>query len=242
MKSNAVNQEILQLINELDSAENNCNDVANKTASLLKRNADVCFIKIPKKRFKRKKRRRHWENPSCDILKAECKKLSMLCKTYPNDKKIRSDMFKVVRQYNREGRKIKRAARATILKSLESAADSNPKEYWKLVDKLRNFDKAQKSDDAVGAAEFLEHFRKLFGEKKMQRNTDFEKLIEDEINRLRDSPDQSGLNHAILLGEVVKAIKDSKLNKSSGYDGIIYEWLKQKIFSFFSCYTRFALM
>ena len=74
----------------------------------------------------------------------------MLCKANPNDKQIRADMVKAVREYNREGRKIKREARANIMKSLESAADSNPREYWKLVDKLRNFDKIQTSDNAVG--------------------------------------------------------------------------------------------
>ena len=150
----------------------------------------------------------------------------MLCKANPNDKQIRADMFRAVREYNREGRKLKREARANIMKSLESVADYSPREYWKLVDKLRNFDKVQTSDNAVGPAEFLDHFHKLFGEKKMEGNTDFEKLIDDEINRLRESPDQSGLNHAILIGEVIKAIKDSKFNKSSGYDGIVYEWLK----------------
>jgi hypothetical protein len=107
---------------------------------------------------------------------------------------------------------------------MDSIASNNPKEYWKLVEDLRNLDSNQKSDANIPSADLLSHFQNLLH----QSNTVDPKLS-DSIDKIKAEPFFAETDFAITEKEIVSKIMSLKSGKSPGLDQIDSVMLKASI-------------
>ena len=96
--------------------------------------------------------------------------------------------------------------------------DKDPKEYWNLVNDLRNKKDKQKDFDVE---QFQSFFENLFA-KRDSINEDIDKFVVETLSELRDMENEPDFT----MEELKKAIKALKKNKSAGLDRIPAELFK----------------
>ena len=91
--------------------------------------------------------------------------------------------------------------------------EKDPKEYWKMVNKLREKDNGENSTPDIKI--FTEYFEKLFAEKNPDGHEEKEKFVLEKLNELniQNEPD-------FTMEELKKAIHLLKKNKAAGGDRI----------------------
>ena len=143
-------------------------------------------------------------------------RLNILLK-YDRDPQVRSQYFSSLNQYRKLRKMKSRQYRQEIINKLDSLYESNPKEYWKLLDQLKSKDNSFSEDAShVPENEWYDYFKHL------NEDTFTDKLLND----LEKDKIFNELDYIISQEEILKAIKDLKNNKAAGFDTIINEMLK----------------
>jgi predicted transcriptional regulator len=144
-------------------------------------------------------------------------RLNLLLK-YDRDPQVRSQYFSSLKQY-RKLRKMKSLQyRQEIINKLDSLYESNPKEYWKLLDQLKSKDNSFSEDAShVPENEWYDYFKHL------NEDTFTDKKIDKLLNDLEKDKIFNELDYIISEEEILKAIKDLKNNKAAGFYIIINE-------------------
>ena len=106
---------------------------------------------------------------------------------------------------------------------------SDPKKYMNLVNSLKdgNFDKKKPSDtSSIKPDEWLLHFQSLLGKPLSQNEVDLEmeNFLKTNVDNLATE-----LEQPITKKELLKAVKNLKNNKSTSFDCISNEMLKNGI-------------
>ena len=107
---------------------------------------------------------------------------------------------------------------------------SNPKEFWKLLENpnIKGHNYTDPSD-SVTAQAWQDHFSCLLNENKtLKFDNSTQKLVDEFINNYDMKPLTKNINidYRITEEEIIKCIRQLKLGKSSGTDGITNEMLK----------------
>jgi hypothetical protein len=107
---------------------------------------------------------------------------------------------------------------------------SNPKEFWKLLEKL-NIKGHNYTDpsDSIPAQAWQDHFSCLLNENKtLKFDNSTQKLVDEFINNYDMKPLTKNINidYRITEEEIIKCIRQLKSGKSSGTDSIKNEMLK----------------
>jgi ribosomal protein L22 len=175
---------------------------------------------------RRKKTTKAWFNNRCHELKRELNAIARKIKLRPYDKDLHIVYFSKRKEYKKIIKRQKNSFRNDLLSDLSSLQSGNTKEFWTLLNKLKNPD--NDTDDAVesiDATEWYNHFAELSKKPSNHSCSDIKlKTLELEQKPVTAFFDQ--LNLPITISEIKKVLKRTKNGKSTGPDMISYEMLK----------------
>ena len=183
----------------------------------------VCKITLKKKK-KRVKTDKKWFDHELTSLKKNVDGKAALMNKYPKDPFIRGSFFKTYKKYAKLRKYKKREFKNVILNRLENLETENPKEYWKLVNLLRN-ENTDKPENNIDGETWYKYFASLASipidkHDQIKKIEEKLKLLESNITSF------TLLDNKISEAELNKAFKKLKSDKSPGLDNISNEMLK----------------
>ncbi|KAL9982422.1 hypothetical protein ACROYT_G004461 [Oculina patagonica] len=213
---------------DVDSAVKDFSDVIFTVAHSTLTAKLGCVGRKNSKLPKRKKRK--WFDKSCFELKKEVLRLGNLTSKFPSDPFLRGRFFVVKKTFKKMVKSKKRLFKEALLQKIANFESNNPKEYWEMVNDLRQ-QSAQQTTDAVNADEWLDYFKKL-SSPTITSKSEFEKLVDFNVSRIADlgKVNDPILDDEISLEEIHKASVKLKTGKAAGNDSISNEMIKSSIF------------
>lgn len=122
-----------------------------------------------------------------------------------------------------------------MLEQIESLHSENPKEYWNLIDKLKDENRSNPCEN-ISSDDWLLHFKSLGQvEDRFKVRVDQLKTL---VEQLEKQPVYTNLDNTIKLSEVCKSICKLKSNKAAGLDSICNEMLKCSQNALGPCYLK----
>ena len=169
----------------------------------------------------RARRHKEWFGRELKQLKREVESAGRLRCIYPKDPFIRGSYHKILQAYRKTCRAEHRKFKNSMITTLDNLHESNPKQYWELVNKL-----SEKGNDKrpLDAEVFYEHYQDL-NKGKEKLNTKQQDIISLLLN-LEDNKVFNQLDFKISDKEILLAIKSLKLGKATGLDQISNEMIK----------------
>ena len=95
-------------------------------------------MKKKKKRKKNSENSKPWHDQDLDKLKRITIEKGKLMTKFPRDPIIRGSFFKINKQYSKLRKKKKKEFRQSVLDRLDALESENPKEYWSLLNSLKD--------------------------------------------------------------------------------------------------------
>jgi len=216
-----------QFLNDSFSATpNGVNDAVHALHSLIIDVAEISLRRVDKKSSKKTKPNKPWFNMSLTKMKRDVDMLASTLSRCPGNSFIRKKFFDLLKKYNKCRKKQEREYKNTIMQKLELLHTSNPNEFWKLLDKLKNTDKNTNNDQAIRAIEWKDYFKSLSTNKNPNEHSKKIQLVASEAKADQEGNWNLELNKDITRGEITAALKKCKLRKAQGLDGIMNEMLK----------------
>lgn len=155
---------------------------------------------------------------------------------FPRDPIIRGSFFKINKQYSKLRKKKKKEFRQSVLDRLDALESENPKEYWSLLNSLKDEKKANKETDIEGEV-WYKYFSDLSSISPSFDNK--VKAMKEKIQILETEPSCfNQLDFKISSTELQKALKQLKSGKSPGLDNISNEMLKASQSYMSPCYLK----
>ena len=172
-----------------------------------------------------KKKQKPWFDKSCFELKKEVLRLGKLVSKFPFDPFLRGRFFVVKKIFKKMVKSKKKIFKKSLLQKIANFESKNPKEYWEMVNDLR-----QKSTDAVDVDEWFQYFTKLSSITDTSKS-EFEKLVDFNLSRMADFAKLNDpiLDDTISIEEIRKASIKLKTGKAAGNDSISSEMIKSSI-------------
>ncbi len=171
------------------------------------------------KKKKSKNKMKKWYDASCSELSIRLRRTAKLLATSPNNPHIRANFIKSKKTYKKLLKDKKREWKNRMVQKLEMLENKDPKEYWKLVNDLRE---KRRNNTQYDAEKFTLFFEQLYSETEVEKNEKMKTQIDemlDQLTNMSDEPD-------FTLEELINAIKALKNNKAAGPDRIPAEMLK----------------
>ena len=159
-----------------------------------------------------------------EFMKKLLEEKANLMSKFPRDPIIRGSFFKFNKQFAKLRKKKRNDFKQLILDKLDDLQSDNPKEYWSLVNSLRN-DTREKPENSIDGQTWFHYFSKL----SSIPNNIKDKLIiiENKIKSFEGKISSfCDLDFEISTTELSKAISKLKSGKSPGLDNISNEMLK----------------
>jgi exonuclease III len=221
---------IQHLISEIDKPDIPSDEHAKHIQNIYHTAAKIsCLAQANRKLKKKRVHKQPWYDRDLSILKQRIRAGSKQMQANPYDPIVRGLFYRDLKYFNRQ-RKIKmRNYKQDILNKLQQLEQTNPGEFWKLLDKLKKNVSASHTSksDKIGPKEWYEYFKTL--------NTVPDKLKDKEQffnqqNRIYDSlPTFNELCYKIDYKEVQNACKSLRNQKAAGVDGLISEMIKASL-------------
>ena len=110
---------------------------------------------------KRKIKSKPWFNNDLHTLKKRIQAGSKQLAKEPGNPFIRGLFYRDLKYYNKIRKKTYRKYKADLLQKLESLEESNPKQFWTLLDKLKNEDQKKGFTSSISNNQWFSHFKDL---------------------------------------------------------------------------------
>ncbi|ESO87055.1 hypothetical protein LOTGIDRAFT_154542 [Lottia gigantea] len=173
------------------------------------------------------KKKNRWFDKDCKRLYRKVNKAKWLLNKDPQNKTLLKHYALRKKEYKKISKFKSREAKRKLLEQIDELESNNPREYWKLVNRLVN-NKNDEDPGNISLSQWEDHYNKLFNP-----NLISDPLTKTKIDRsieIHDYTPKSQLNQEInrpiSTTELRSAIKKLKNNKSSGPDLIINEMIK----------------
>ena len=139
-----------------------------------------------------------------------CKGKKLL--NYPNNREFRHNYFSTLKTYRKKCKSKCRKFKIETLQKLDNLHGNNPKEYWKLIEKLN--DKSKQHLNQISSSNWYRHFKSL-NENEIPNTGDHQEIIND-LEISEKVPIFNDLDNIISLEEITSAISSLKNGKSPG--------------------------
>ena len=203
MKSDKLPQLLMEIENSLNS-----DDIDNTVEKL----SDLLLPKVKiaqRQKNKKKKPEKKWYDNTCFELSKRLKLTTKLLSDDPTNPFLRGSFCKTRKLYKKLLKLKKREWTDNMIKKLEELESKDPKEYWKLVNELRE----KKQDESFFHADaFTDFYQKLFSLSN-HSDTEIEEHVAISLENLPGSNEPD-----FTLDELKKSIKS--LKNKTGPDGI----------------------
>ena len=163
-------------------------------------------------------------------MKKDFKEWNKVFHKQPTNPFIRGRYFLIKKKLRTLGKHLKNQFKQGILQQLDVMQNTNPKEFWKLLEKLNISNRVDiDPTDAVDSQNWETHFSKLLNENRSTLfDTQHQKVVENMISDYDSQPHTTNLNldYPVTEDEIKICVKKLKTGKSSGTDSISNEMLK----------------
>ena len=137
-------------------------------------------INPKKKKSIRKHKPKKWYDYSCHEMSLRLKNVVKLLADSPTNPDIRGSFCKTRKEYKKLLKLKKREWTQSMISKLEAAEAKDPKEYWKMVNELRD---KKSSENSFNTTTFVDFFKNLFS--PSEPNLEVEKYVLDSLNDVR---------------------------------------------------------
>ena len=236
--SDEVNDHLDTLLNPSNDNDLDINSLVNDFTEIITKASRKC---IPLKKQKKKSsktrvtQKQKWFDNNCYRLKRELRNLGKLISTQPNDPFIRHMFFTKKKEYKKLIRKLKRKFHSETLNKINSIADSNPKEFWNLVNKIKS--SHSNCSNTISHDEWFHYFQDLNKINFSSDETRVEAQIVKDFRLWANTSDEI-LDKPISLQEIYNISRKLKHNKASSSDLLNNEIIKTSITSLAPYYVK----
>ena len=212
---NALKQ-VKELEHKVEADKDNINEVLSHLVKL------ITPDNTPRKKkphSNKKKPPKKWYDSSCHEMSKRLKNCAKLLANSPSNPHLRGSFCKTRKEYKKLLKLKKREWRNSMISKLENLERDKPKEYWKIINELRE---KKHKEVSFNAENFIKFFENLFSKTEQNKSEDeVEKFITETLNKAEtlSEPD-------FTFEELLSAIKLLKNNKAAGPDRIPAEILK----------------
>ena len=136
--------------------------------------------------------------------------------------------FVIKKAYKKLVKTKKRSFKEFLLQKIASLESDNPKDFWEMVNELRQ-KSANQISDKIDAEEWFTYFRKLSTPHNSAKSG-FEKLVDDfNVSKIAEfaKSNEPILDEPITLEEIRKASTKLKTGKAAGNDSISNDQIKR---------------
>jgi hypothetical protein len=206
LKSNEINDKISEIMT--DAADSESPDVEKMVQGvnnllISAANKSTCSNRKSVRKTKRRNKsytKKKWFDQSCVDLKKRLRAAGNCLLNNPKNPIIRGKYFVLKKIYKTTVKKKKREFKKELISRLERMSESNPKEYWKLVDELRKDGGLDSSSTVnyVSPSDWVGHYKSLLSPTKHPVPPE---LLED-VNKMKSEPFFSDLDYRITKDEV----------------------------------------
>ena len=220
MNSEETSNEILQIKKMINDKDSNIDTIIERINGLydISDKTKVGTNKGTKKN-KKKYKSKKWYDLSCSEMSRSLNRTAKLLAASPNNPHLRGNFFKNKKMYRKVLRDKKREWKREMVQRLERVEEKDPKEYWKLVNDLRE---KKSSNTQYDAEKFTQFFEGLYSATEEQKHEEIRVQVDEMLDRLSGLPGEPDFT----LEELIKAIRALKNNKAAGPDRIPAEMLK----------------
>lgn len=180
------------------------------------------------KGIKKKTAPKKWYDHTCYEMSQRLKNVTKLFVKSPTNPNLRGSYCKTRKEYRKLLKMKKQEWKKEMISKLETLEKEKPKEYWKIVNELRE---KRHKETSFNTTTFIQFFQNLYAKTELNNTTDkeIEKFVSETLENLESSgkPD-------FTLEELINAIKRLKNNKATGPDRIPAEILKHALHTFLS--------
>ena len=226
-----LNKDITDINEAAKDLNNILLDSANKSLKVI----NVKQTDSPSLVRKSMKKKRQWFDLDLRLMRKRVISNGKLYSLFPKDPIVRGRYFKLFRTYNKTKRSKERQYKKHLLEQIENLHSENPKEYWNLIDKLKDVN-CQNPSDNVKPEDWVNHFKSL-GELNDSHRTRVNEL-ESSLEKLEKQPVYNTLDNRIELKDVYKSISKLKNHKAAGLDSICNEMLKCSQMALGPCFLK----
>ena len=201
----------------INKATTTVSDIVDKVAKITLKK------KVKKKAFESKK----WYDFELSKRKILLCEKATLMSNYPGDPYIRGFFYKCNKEYAKMRRYKKKEYTQNILDRLDKLQANDSKQYWQLVNSLREGTKNDNFANSIDGNTWFDYFSNLstVAEQYAKRIEEIEIKIKDMIKEMKYTS-FSSIDFKITAPQLQKAFSKLKPNKSAGLDSIYNEMLK----------------
>ena len=205
------------------SNENEINNAATELANIIISAANKSLKRRNFTKNKKKNKNKKYFDTDLQILRKNLTNYGKYFSKYPCDPRIRGHYYKLLREYNKVRKSKYRLYKKSLLHQIEMLHDKDPKQYWKLIEELKDTEKID-TTSSISTSTWQSHFQNLNNPKDIYKNRI--KWLEDKLSQLEKIKCFTDIDGKITEAEINSAIKEMKSNKSTGLDNISNEMLK----------------
>ena len=216
------------------------NSAALKFGNILLNSAEKS-LKRPKVRsHKKRKPQNKWFDGDLKKLRHNLISYGKIYSQFPNDPNVRNHYYKLNREYTKLRKARKRQYKNSIIHELENLHENNPKQYWKLINDLKNNNNEDVQNN-ITSSEWLNHFKDLNSVNPIFN--DRLKDLEDKLKKAEKANCFNELDFHITDAEISSAInkwadgyiktlhKNSNIDDPNNYRGITITSSVGKLFN-----------
>lgn len=205
---------------KFNDSQENIDAACDKLECIILNAAKSC-LRLPKNR-KKKVRQKKWYDSDLSSMRSQLINKGRLISSDPFNLDLRNNFFKNYRLYNKARKYKMKSYKKSIINKLENLHNNNPKQYWQLVNSLKE---SENFTPPVESEVFYEHFKKLNFPSTQYENR--QNVLRTVLKNLeKDSLCFNEMDYRITEKEIETAIKKLKCNKSGGLQLITNDMLK----------------
>ena len=148
---------------------------------------------------------------SCYEMSKRLKTVTKLFSNSPTNPHLRGSYCKTRKDYKKLLKLKKQEWKNSMISKLETMEQERPREYWKIVNELRE---KQHRETSFNTVNFMKFFENLYSKTEVRKSDEeIEDFVTDALDKIKSSSEPE-----FTLEELISAIKRLKNNKAPGPD------------------------